>query len=353
MAATNESEPTYPAAMQMFTLLRLLERRSTRALSFNDLAERLQVNRRTIVRYVKVLAACVDTDDGRPVLRRELRDGEAWAVLNDGGGPLSKGIFHFAATYAASRHLAGKPVLDDSVTDVLDDLRGGVRPAEAARILSAFHYVPFGPKDYRCREEVLEALVQAVVRGRRVEIRYRARGARRAEQRLLEPWTLVMYRDGLYVWSRVLRSGDRADMRLYAVERIEEATLDRASAFTVPDDYDPERTFGRTIGLWQSTGPVEPVELAFSPVAVDLARERAWPGFQAWRVEPSGREVLVLNVPVTPEVVSWVLTWGPTVEVLAPASLRDQVTTQLTAALAQYASPDGALDNFCPANVPA
>ena len=335
----NDSEPNYPAAMQMFTLLRLLERRSTRAMTVNDLAAELAVHRRTVVRYVKVLAACIDNEDGRPILRRELRHGEAWAVLNEHERPLSKTIFQFAATYAASRHLAAQPVLSESVADVLEELRGGLRADQmdyAERIEKAFHYVAFGPKDYRCREDVLEAVVQSLVRRRPLEIRYRSRGAKRAERRRIEPWTLVMYRDGLYVWSRVLRAGDKSDMRLYAIDRIEDAVVDRGASFSVPATYDPEETFGENLGLWQTGEAAETVVLAFSPEVADLARERTWPGLRDWTEPEDGRPVLTLDVPVTPEVVSWVLNWGPGIEVLAPESLRAAVAGQLAAALARY-----------------
>jgi AcrR family transcriptional regulator len=140
-----QSEPDYRATMQILDMLGVLRGRGSRSMRVNDLAERLGVNRRTVIRYVKALEAKMDNDSGEPIVKRELRDNEAWAVLTEPKLPVANGIFQYAATYAASRHLVTThSLLSDGVDDVLDRLESGLErtPSELLdRVSSAFYYV--------------------------------------------------------------------------------------------------------------------------------------------------------------------------------------------------------------------
>ena len=75
--AMQQSEPDYRATMQILEMLGVLRGRGSRSMRVNDLAERLGVNRRTVIRYVKALEAKMDNNSGKPIVKRELRDNEA------------------------------------------------------------------------------------------------------------------------------------------------------------------------------------------------------------------------------------------------------------------------------------
>jgi predicted DNA-binding transcriptional regulator YafY len=304
----------------------------------NDLATRLGVNRRTVVRYVKALAATVDNDTGEPIIKRELRNSEAWAVLTETRIPVANGIFQYAATYAASRHLVTThSLLSDGVDDVLDRLETALdtTPTELLdRVASGFYYVAWGPKDYSHNADVLDSVVQGILRCRPLDIVYRATAAEAAERRI-EPFTLVMYRDGLYVLARVIRENG-SDMRTYAIDRIETADLDRSTHFELPQDFSPRKYYANTLGLWQSNKAPVQVVLAFEESAAAVARERRWPGFSEWRLRDDARWHLTLKVPITPELESWILTWGQKMEVIEPLTLRQRVASHLKAALSAY-----------------
>lgn len=339
----SSSQPSYSDGIQMVQMLLLLENTVNREMRINHIAERLEVHRRTVVRYVDALSASLDNAFGEPIVERFHRGREAWARLGRGVQPLSSHIFQFASVFAATRILAtGKgSVLSDSADGVLEVLmRGadpGVRPM-LQRVHSAFHYVAFGPKDYRANEDVLDRVVQALIRGRPLTVRYAAlRGP--AAARTIEPYTLVLYRDGLYVLARRVDPAPPG-MRLYAVDRIEDATVDRAGSFHIPPEFDPADHFAGILGLWPSQDPPETLRVAFEPRVARLAREREWPGDPSWATLDDGREVLTMQVPITPEVETWILTWGAEVEVLAPPALRGRIADQLRRAVARYDAAD-------------
>jgi predicted DNA-binding transcriptional regulator YafY len=333
------AQPTYSDGIQMIQMLQMLEASANRELRIDAVADRLEVHRRTVIRYVDALHGSVDDQQGRPIVERIGIGKAATVKLGTLGAPIAARIFQYAAVYAATRALTAGDgsLLGDSAEGLLRDLEAGLdlrlRPL-ARRVREAFVYVPFGPKDHRAAEDALDVMVQAVLRRHPVRVRYTAASGYRM-RRTLKPYTLVMYRDGLYALARTrTRSGD--DMRLFAVERISDAELVRDRTFEVPDDFDPRARFEGTLGLWQSDRRPQKVRIAFDDAVVDLVKERRWPGPTRWRERDDGRGELELRVPVTPEVYTWILTWGPLAEVLTPRKLRNEVAGALRKALAQY-----------------
>jgi len=333
------AQPTYSDGIQMVQMLQMLEASANRELRIDAVADRLEVHRRTVIRYVDALHGSVDDQQGRPIVERVGVGKVATVKLGTLGAPIAARIFQYAAVYAATRALTtgDGSLLGDSAEGLLRDLEAGLdlrlRPL-ARRVREAFVYVPFGPKDHRTVEDALDVLVQAVLRRHPVRVRYRAASGYRM-RRTLEPYTLVMYRDGLYALART-RSKGGADLRLFAVERILAAELVRDRTFDVPEDFDPRTWFDGTLGVWRNNKRPQRVRIAFDERVVDLVKERRWPGPTRWRERDDGRGELELRVPVTPEVYTWILTWGPLAEVLTPKRLRSQVAEALREALAQY-----------------
>ena len=73
--------PTYTTTIQVIQMLRLLDSRYLAAMPVSELAERLEVHPRTVKRYVDALAGSITNEDGSPVVRRESRQGQPWAVM--------------------------------------------------------------------------------------------------------------------------------------------------------------------------------------------------------------------------------------------------------------------------------
>jgi proteasome accessory factor B len=203
------------------------------------------------------------------------------------------------------------------------------------RVLQSFHYVPFAAKDHRISEDTLDVLVRALIRRHPVEVDYTNAVGNTSHQRL-QPWSMVMYRDGFYLLAR--HSGHTA-LRLYAVERMGKVSMDIRVSFEVPKDFNPETEFGRNLGLWRTQSSAERVVIAFDPTVAPIVSGRRWPGFQSLEVAADERFHLVLEVPVTPEIKTWVLGWGAAAEVLEPPELREIVAAEIAVAASRYTVP--------------
>jgi predicted DNA-binding transcriptional regulator YafY len=82
--------------------------------------------------------------------------------------------------------------------------------------------------------------------------------------------------------------------------------------------------------------PVQKVTVLFREDAARLVRGRMWHPTQEIQEENDGSLAVSLNVPIDPDVISWILGFGSGAFVLEPASLRQRIMDELEATLRRY-----------------
>ncbi|MFL5751193.1 MAG: helix-turn-helix transcriptional regulator [Chloroflexota bacterium] len=131
----------------------------------------------------------------------------------------------------------------------------------------------------------------------------------------------------------------RDAIRTFKVERIRDVSV-------TPDRFDPpeagvEGEFDRAWDIIADQNPVE-VVIRFAPGVAARVQEARWhPSQEVW-VEADGSLTWRATVAGTIEVRLWALQWGDDAEVLAPASLRDDVADTHRRAAAHYGADRGA-----------
>jgi predicted DNA-binding transcriptional regulator YafY len=327
----------YAPAAHLLRVLRLLEAEPGHTLLINELAERLDVHRRTIIRYVEALATMED-GAGRPLVER-LRDRDgAWVRLTSPPVSVAANLYQYAAMVLATNVLGpGLSLLGDSADAMLGRLTvslGGVGTRELAeRVRKAVHYVPFGPKEYDNQEDVVDAVLRATLRRQRLVVDYRGARASVSTTRKLDPHTLVLYRDGLYLYARESDAREKG-LRLYALDRIVSARQE-PETFDLPVGYDPKSEFGGRFGLWSSGGAKQRVVLRIDRGVADVVLERSWPGLESIAEGPETTEV-TLAVETTPEFCTWIVGFGDTIEVVSPPELRRELGARFARAAARH-----------------
>jgi proteasome accessory factor B len=132
----------------------------------------------------------------------------------------------------------------------------------------------------------------------------------------------------------------RGAIRTFKVERIRDMSLS-------PETFDPpaagivEDMFAKA---WDIIADQEPVEvvLRFTPTVAARVQEARWHPAQRVTVEPDGSLTWRAVVAGTIEIRLWALQWGDDVEVIAPASLRDDVVATYRRALERHGVGAGA-----------
>jgi proteasome accessory factor B len=136
----------------------------------------------------------------------------------------------------------------------------------------------------------------------------------------------------LYIFAHDELSGE---VRPFRLDRVRAARL-LATSFAVPDDFDIDAVVSGSWGIWQAPGQ-DDVVLRFDHAIAERAREALWHRGAEVSERPDGDIEARMSVASEVEMRSWVLGWGGSVEVVAPASLREHVAATLRRGADRYA----------------
>jgi proteasome accessory factor B len=210
----------------------------------------------------------------------------------------------------------GDTSAEDAVRKLLSGAGDGILASSAPAL------VPVGAE----RVPALEAAGEAVAGGRRVRFSYRtARGE--VSERVVDAYGLAV-RGGN--WYLVGLDEDRGEVRSFRLSRVASVLADEGEATSPPEGFraaDHVRP-----GPWNAGEAGTVAEVAFSGDVAWWA-VRGVPDAEVIGSRPDGWSVV--RVPAEPGVslASWVLSFGPDAEAIAPEELRDEVVRRLEASL--------------------
>ena len=195
---------------------------------------------------------------------------------------------------------------------------------------------PVHAPDVRIFATLLTAFRQRHV----VRVAYRSLSSGRTRTRLLRPYHLFNHRGDWYVaaWDSVRRA-----VRDFALHRIRRIVLTTA-AYEIPASFDLRSYLARGMTVEKGGRRLE-VAIRFGARQGRWIRERRWHSTARIQGTIDGGCVLRMTVAGLDEVCRWVLQFGGEAEVLAPASLRDRVSKELSRASAAYRRSDPSLDH--------
>jgi predicted DNA-binding transcriptional regulator YafY len=176
--------------------------------------------------------------------------------------------------------------------------------------------------------DIVARLLEATLHFRATTMRYHSVSSARVKDYLVHPYRLAFAQGGLYLLAYV---PEYKAVRTFAVDRISSASLEKQTFTPKPVGDD---VFANSLGV--NTGPAERVELAFEPQVAPYVRARVWHPSQQLRDDSGGRLNVTLDVCHDWALRSWILSWGPFVRVVSPATLAGEVKSDLRAAGAHY-----------------
>ncbi len=234
---------------------------------------------------------------------------------------------------AAFRFLEGTGFASD-MDEALETLSAlsGSDLARAEHLDRKFIAVPEHPKDHARDADHIDELLSALIYQNPVQAHYAKVGSRTGRYTLL-PLTLAIYKQSLYLFA-VDQAVDR--VKTFAVDRFRAVQRVRGEHFAYPEDYQPDQLYADAFGI--IGGDVEEVRLRFNLRAAPYIAERQWQASQRLVNLAGGQVGLHMRVGVSPELVQWVLSFGPDVVVEAPDSLADRVRQLHLQAAAAYAA---------------
>ncbi|MDE3009323.1 MAG: YafY family transcriptional regulator [Pseudomonadota bacterium] len=179
-----------------------------------------------------------------------------------------------------------------------------------------------------------QAVGSALLRRKRLVIRYHARGSDETTEREVSPQRLVYYRDNWYLdaWCHL-----RQDLRAFAVDAIERAEILDTRAKDVSEKR-LDAVLGSGYGIF--TGDqVSWATLRFTPERARWVASERWHGAQEGHLRRDGSYELKVPYSDDRELLMDILKYGGDCEVVSPKALRERVSSELDRARARYPAP--------------
>ncbi len=326
--------PRGDQVIRQWKLLWLLESRRGRTLK--ELAQELGCCARTVIRDLDHLQQV-----GFPLYDEREGKRKRWRLLEAGFRPPFPFTLTELMALSFSRSLV-KPLdgtlLHASLEAFFDKLHT-LLPEPAHVLLSqlqktmAAGRIPL--KDCAPIQPVIEAVTQARLGGRTLEITYHSFSRNEVSTRRIDPYHLWYHQGGFYV---IAYDHLRREVRIFALERIK-ALRETEETFASPSSFDVEAYMRESFGLLRG-GPAVPVKVKFSKAWARWIAERRWHPSQQLERLPGGELVLSLEVAVTDDLKRWILSFGREAEVVEPVALREAVRAEAQALLEQMEIED-------------
>jgi predicted DNA-binding transcriptional regulator YafY len=320
----------YSQAARLHDLIRILEARY--GATVPELVDECQVDRRTIYRDLQALE-----ESGYPLIKERQVDGHVLYRFITGFSkipPITFSLEELMTLYFCRGQLdflQGTPFQDD-LDAIFTKLRSNLPPRSVAhleRIAEASSPRLHGFKDYSHHYQLLDDLRQALLRQQSCIIDYKP-AKRKVEQYQIDPYTLLFYKNGLYIGGYAYK---RDDLRLFAIERIEGLKV-LETRFELPEEYRVEQLTGSAFGLIDDAEVID-LELMFGAEIAHLIEERIWHPQQKIEKNSDGSLILKFQASGESEILAWIASYLPFVQILAPESLRQTFIRQLQTTLEQ------------------
>ena len=284
------------------------------AFSDAEMAERLGVARTTIYRYR------IELERQWPFV--EAKPGH-WRL--DRGQYLSNIRVNMAEALtlylAARRTMQQTHIAQMHVANALGKLALTLRQPMTTRLIQAVDKVLTQQHDPQ-RAAIFETIATAWIESRQVRITYRALHQEQERVHRFSPYLLEPspWNDGIYL----IGQSDLVNQLLtLKLDRIVQARL--LGSFTLPADFDAEKLLRYAWGIWGGDGTPHTVSLKFAPEAARRLKESIWHPLEKVTDLPDGGCLWEAPIADWREMLPWVRSWGPSVEVLTPPGLRLEV----------------------------
>lgn len=176
----------------------------------------------------------------------------------------------------------------------------------------------------------LERVAQGWFEGRRLRFQYQsANGKNGLRTNVLEVYFIEVHPVNLGLYAVGLETSYHKKIRTFKLTRMRDPQVLHDTAYTIPDDFDPQAFFKHAWGVTgQSDGETITVRLRFSPL---VARRLEEEGYQhmSLRATSDGGKIATIQAGVDAtglplELLVWIRTWGANVTVLEPQALRER-----------------------------
>lgn len=319
---------------QLETLLQILGLflRSRTGITLQEIAAEIDQTERSARRYLADCSAALPIEEVWGSDRRK-----RWRLMPDHGLPTLQLQLDEALALARLRSLVitqAPAPWRRTLAELMERIEGEVPPklrTAMDELLQRFGAAPTHG-EARVTDEVVQQFERAARDCRRLVVRYRSLSTprKRPRDRHFDPYVMFVAERAVYAHGY---DGLNHECRTLALDRVE-SVLPTNLTFTRPEEFTPE-AFLVTLHRAHGGQPVDVVVRAHGAAARLLVERPEVADQKATPLETGGVEVR-FSAPISPALVSRILSFGPEVEVVQPKRLRAQVAKRLREAADKY-----------------
>ena len=315
---------------RILSILDLLEGNPS-GMTVSELYDRIkdrgfELGKRTIYRDLEALSLA-----GFPLFPEEGSDENAtrWRLerstrINQYFVLTARELFALFLARGALTPLRDTPFYEDlqSIFKKLEEKLGTKQREYISEMCTEIKFEPGPQWGLGLNPEVLETVRAACAEKQMISCDYFSVNSQKESVRKLGPHYLYYARGGLYLVAEDF--GDNK-VKVFALPRMKSAMLlDEAYEGVIKT---PEDLFEGAMGVYTGSS-VEKVTIEFDSEVAHFIRERRWHASQRVVAQEHGKIRVHLEVASTPELVSWIMGFGPSAKVVEPASLAELVAVK-------------------------
>ncbi|MDE3000455.1 MAG: transcriptional regulator [Gemmatimonadota bacterium] len=310
--------------VRQLDILRVLRARRHGA-SIQDLVDDFGVTRRTIERDLGDLG-----DAGFPLYAVKRGRQNLWNLVHDKEvPPLNFPVGELVALTYIAGIVEGTPFKED-FKNTFERIRNTLKGSMRAFLEQAAYHPQVRGQKAQVTPRIFREAHRAITDRRICNVTYRAIATGQNKTYPIMPFRFLYHYDGVYLLCRNQKYGDLLTL---AAERIQDLEVTTES-FEDAVDSEIEEQLRQAFGVVLES-PIS-VRVRFTASQAPYIRQRIWHPSQEIEELDDGRIILSFEAGGRYEIKSWILSHGASAEVLAPASLREEIIDEMEKNLSFY-----------------
>lgn len=304
-------------------------------LTVDELAERLECNKRTIQRDLAAL------QDLLPVTYESREQGKRfWKLSNQNvdGTKLDITITEMLSLFLSQQLLL--PLSGTQFGDGLQSLLQKIRAIIPTKALdyfenldSDFFFRAAASHDYSSQDTEIRLLNKAIINQTAIKVNYDSQNSGEMISGEFHPYGMVLFQASLYYIGYLV---SRGEIRTLNVARLRKVSATQKE-FVKPDDFLLSEYCRHSFGIIRHECKLQKIHCEFTGWAATNVKEISWHPSQKIVSKKKDHITTTFELNNTVEFKRWILGFGQNAIVLSPQSLADEIMGEFTKGIENYA----------------
>ncbi len=189
----------------------------------------------------------------------------------------------------------------------------------------------FGNYDYSGKSSIITEIIRHIVKKNHISFSYHSQEYGVFKDYNVVPVAFYYYNGSMYLIAYNLKHGNFLNFTLQFITDVKLISEDNIN---IPK-FDMQEFKEKRFGVFD--GEMKEIRLRVDKTFRRYFENRTWHPSQKTHISPNTGDLIIeMKVPISPELLSWLLGWGDTMYIESPISLRDKVKALAESIIAKY-----------------